>query len=401
MTTQAASNDGSAPMQDTLLDTSSKPTLASLAQQHLPIVVPWNPAQVIYPGQLFHSNLATSADPWSKSSPFLSGDDPNSKTPSRTVYLSADGGTSGSFKSTKTQCTTAKVDHESFEFTATVNLGFAKASASIQFDHDLSTNNDASLPFTILMMLCRPGGSESLLYEWEQDIKTSFRSSYRCGSVLLRQAAELSQEAQLLLKYNGGIEAFEKKYGDYFVLGYNLGADNQMMVSTSAQSMSQTERMALAVRVEFLFFDISFSYQIESHQASSNSSLRVTGYDTLSHSNLDKNQSWSSTSTVEFDRVRQESAKMKVLGSILPTRVEQRAREIGLPVSDRSKGIPLGSRSIPLPTGPYAPLAALEYEVDIDLCSKLVRSGLVVELVLAPVRSLRQVRYWMTEDDIV
>ncbi|CAD6884721.1 unnamed protein product [Tilletia laevis] len=375
MTTQAASNDGSAPMQDTLLDTSSKPTLASLAQQHLPIVVPWNPAQVIYPGQLFHSNLATSADPWSKSSPFLSGDDPNSKTPSRTVYLSADGGTSGSFKSTKTQCTTAKVDHESFEFTATVNLGFAKASASIQFDHDLSTNND--------------------------DIKTSFRSSYRCGSVLLRQAAELSQEAQLLLKYNGGIEAFEKKYGDYFVLGYNLGADNQMMVSTSAQSMSQTERMALAVRVEFLFFDISFSYQIESHQASSNSSLRVTGYDTLSHSNLDKNQSWSSTSTVEFDRVRQESAKMKVLGSILPTRVEQRAREIGLPVSDRSKGIPLGSRSIPLPTGPYAPLAALEYEVDIDLCSKLVRSGLVVELVLAPVRSLRQVRYWMTEDDIV
>ncbi|KAK0549217.1 hypothetical protein OC846_004171 [Tilletia horrida] len=363
------------PMDDTLAESSSKPSLATLAQQRLPIVVPWNPTQVIYPSQLFHSSLYTTPDPWSKSSPFMSEDDPQMKTPSRTVYLSADGGTSGTFRSTKTQCTTAKIDHESFGFTASVDLGFAKASASVEFDHDLSTNND--------------------------DIKTSFRSSYRCGSVFLRQAASLSEEAKRILKYDGGIDAFEKKYGDYFVLGYNIGADNQMMVSTNAQSMSQTERLALAVKVELLFFTISFSKDFSSHQESSSSSLRVTGYDTLSHSNLDKTQSWSSTSTVEFDRVQQESAKMRMLGSILPTRVEQKAREVGLPIGDLAKGIPLGARTAPSSTDPYAPLAALEFEVDKDLCSRLVQSGLVVELVLAPVRSLRQVRYWMVEDDVV
>ncbi|CAD6886563.1 unnamed protein product [Tilletia controversa] len=362
---------------DTFLE-SNKPTLASLAQQKLPIVVPWHAEQTIYPGQLFHSSLHTSSDPWSKTSAFitLEQEQEQGRTPSRIVYLSTDGGTSGSCKSTKTQSTVAKEDHESYGFTATLNLGFCSVSGSLKYDRHLSQNND--------------------------DIKTSVRASYRCGTVLLRQPPELSQEAQIELKYGGGIDAFEQKYGDYYLFGYNLGGDNSMMVSTNSMSMSLAERKTLSIKLETFLFDIEFTQHFDSAESSASASLRVTGYDTLTASILDDEKSWAASSTAEFDRMQRETARMRNLGSMLPTRVEQKAAELGLllgpagMVQQRLKS-DLAKRN----NTPFAPMAALEKTVDKELCDRLIKSCLVVELVLMPVRSLRQVRYWMTEDDII
>ncbi|KAL9933593.1 hypothetical protein V8E36_007769 [Tilletia maclaganii] len=363
---------------DTLMQ-SNKPSLSSLAQQKLPIVVPWHPEQTILPGQFFHSRLYTTPDPWSKESAFITEAEERAdvnKRQRRIVYLSADGGTTGSFKSTTTESTTNKQNHESYGFTATVDLGFAKASAGLQYDRHLSRNND--------------------------DIKTSFRASYRCGTVLMRTPPELSEEAKLILKYNGRIEAFEQKYGDYYVFGYNLGADNSMMVSTNSQSMSLNERKTLRVKVETFFFDINFTQHFDSAEASASASLRVSGYDTLAHSNMDREQKWAMSSTTEFAKVQAEMADMRNLGAMLPSRVEQKSAELGLligtkgAVEDRLKA-DLAKKN----NTPYAPLASLEKAITPELCDKLIKSCLVVELVLMPVRSLRQVRYWMTEDDII
>ncbi|CAD6898803.1 unnamed protein product [Tilletia controversa] len=363
---------------DTLLD-SNKPTLASLAAQRLPIVVPWHAKQTIYPGQFFHSRLYTASDPWSKSSAFSTAQDEEEQLPpdrSRIVYLSADGGTSGSFKSTKTQSTTAKEGHESYGFTATVDLGFCSASASLKYDSHLSTNND--------------------------DIKTSVRASYRCGTILLRHPPPLSEEAKLELKYGGGIEAFEQKYGDYFVFGYNLGGDNSMMVSTNSKSMSLAERKTLTVKVESFFFDIEFTQHYDSAEASASASLRVTGYDTLTASNLDDQQSWAASSSAEFDRMQRETARMRNLGATLPTRVEEKAAQLGLALGPSWLAAERTNESLAKRNRtPYAPPASLEKAVDRETCDRLIKSCLVVEIVLMPVRSLRQVQYWITEDDVI
>ncbi|KAK0543045.1 hypothetical protein OC846_006545 [Tilletia horrida] len=367
---------------DTLLLESGKPTLASLAQQHLPIVVPWHAKETIYPGTFFHSSRYTSPDPWSKEPAFIgleeerARSEPNSKR-RRVIYLSADGGTSGSYKSTTTQCTTDKQNHESYGFTATVDLGFAKASGSLTFDKHLATNND--------------------------DIKTSFRASYRCGTILLRDPPQLTLESQRILKYDGGIEAFERKYGDYYVFGYNLGADNSMMVSTNSKSMSLNERKTLTVKVETFFFDINFTEHFDSAEASASASLRCTGYDSLEGSVMDREQSWSASSTPEFARMQAEMQRMRLLGANLPSRVERRTADLGLLLGPDSIVKSRLSTDVLNKSNntPYAPLGTLEREVDQDTCDRLIKSGLVVELVLMPVRTLRQVRYWISEDDII
>ncbi|KAE8250066.1 hypothetical protein A4X13_0g4961 [Tilletia indica] len=358
---------------DPLLE-SNKPSLSALAEQRLPIVIPWHPEQVIYPGQLFHSRLSRTQNPWSKISPFIDTEQEQEtgRVPRRMVYLSADGGTSGSFKSTKSQSTTAKEDHESYGFTATVDLGFCSASGSLQYDRHLSTNND--------------------------DVMTSVRSSYRCGSVLLRQAPELTTEAQIELKYGDGLEGFEDRFGDYYLFGYNIGGDNTMMVSTNSQSMSLAERRTLSVKIESFFFDIEFTTHFDSAEASASASLRVTGYDSLLHTVIDQSQSWAASATADFDRMQRDTAKMRNLGSTLPTRVEKKAEEVGLLLSPTAV---FGDRAVKINNSPYTPIAALERDVDESLCERLVKSGLVVEMVLIPVRSLRSVQYWITEDDII
>ncbi|PWN86837.1 hypothetical protein FA10DRAFT_200815 [Acaromyces ingoldii] len=374
--------DGDRLLKEALADgqeiSSGKPTLQQLARQRLPITVPWSPGLDVYPGQTFHSRLYRTADPWAKRSPFEGWSGEHGAPLAcgqggQMVYLCADGGTTGTFRSAKTQSTVVKEDHESYGFSATVDLGFCNASGSLQYDRNISTNND--------------------------DIKTSVRSSYRCGSILMRTAPALSQEAGLALKYGDGIDEFEERFGDYVLFGFNLGADNAMMVSTSAASLSTQERKSLTVKATALLFDVEYTEHFDSSSYAATSALSINGYDTLAGTTLNQSTSWKSSASVEFDEVQRKTKSMRLLGDTLPSRVEAKAREAGLPLGrnnaegdDDAAGRGLVD---------FAPIAGLETAVDRDTCRRLFASGLVVEVVLMPCRSLRSVQKWMCSDDVI
>ncbi|KAK0562768.1 hypothetical protein OC844_002538 [Tilletia horrida] len=363
---------------------SSKPTIPHLAANHLPIVIPWHPEEVIYPGQLFHSELFQSPEPWSKTSPFIKPEEEDAaveegRLRSQLLFLSADGGTSGTFRSTKTEGSVVKENHESYGFTASVNLAICTASASLQYDKHLSQNDD--------------------------DVKTSSRASYRCGTVILRQPPALTTEAKLELKYGGGIEGFERKYGDYYLFGYNLGADNMMLVSTNTASSSMKERKTLSAKASFFLFDISYTQHFDSASASASAALSVSGYDTLEHTNINTASAWASAATTEFDGVIQQGAKMRSMGSQLATRVEDKVAELGLLMGSAATAETVmrlvESGALPAMDCIGRPSAHVERPITKEVCERLVKSNLVVELVLRPVRTLREVQYWMHEDDII
>ncbi|PWN43860.1 hypothetical protein IE81DRAFT_365491 [Ceraceosorus guamensis] len=355
---------------------SRKPSLAELASKRLPITVPWSSDHLLFPGQTFHSSLYKTADPWSKASPFedwTATELTNDSDVGQMMYLCADGGTTGTFKSAKTQSTVLKEDHESFGFTATVDLGFCTASGSLQYDRNISTNDD--------------------------NIKTSVRASYRCGSIILRRPPELSQESSLALKYGEGLTEFEAKYGDYFIYGYNLGADNAMLVSTNASSLSTQERKTLTVKAECFLFDVEFTEHFDSASYSASAALNITGYDTLSGSMLDEHTKWQASTSVEFDAVQRRSRTLRLLGDQLPSRVEDACEELGLRLGQGK-----ANRAESARTGlmqDFAPVAGLEKPVDRATCRRLMESNVIVEVVLMPVKSLRSVQEWMYSDDII
>lgn len=385
---------------------SSKPTLEQLARQRLPIVVPWNPGLAVYPGQTFHSFLYRTEDPWAKRTPFQGWSAEQDSSLScgkggQMVYLCADGGTSGTFRSAKTQNTITKVDHESYGFTATVDLGFCNANGTLKYDKNILTNNDVSAVCLIRATLLLPALKTYLA---SKDIKVSVRSSYRCGSILMRTPPLLSPEASLALKYGDGIEEFENVFGDYYLFGFNLGADNAMMVSTSTASLSNSEGKTLSVKATSLLLNVEHTEHFDTSSYSASSTLSINGYDTLAGTTLCRSTRWQGSASVEFDAVQRETRRMRLLGDTLPSRVEGKARSLGLPLGIRKVATNMdwvteggangdGSNAVSL--------SGQETAVDRDTCQRLFDSGLVIEMVLLPCRSLRSVQRWMYSDDVI
>lgn len=196
---------------------------------------------------------------------------------------------------------------------------------------------------------------------------------------------DLTDEAIITLKYDqGGISTFEQVYGDYYVLGYNLGGDHAMTVSTSSRSDERTEVRTLTAKAEAFLLNVDYTTQTSSSSSSGNADLRVVGYDTLSGSNMDRLTTWASSATLDFNRVQMETSDLLTMGDRLATRVEEcLCRVLGLPTGESTSRGPVQTR------------------IDRSTCKSLIESGLVVELVLLPVRQLRDVQAWMLEDDII
>ena len=231
-----------------------------------------------------------------------------------------------------------------------------------------------------------------------QSIKSTVGSSYRGGSVYLDHIPNLSDEAIIILKYDqDGIQAFETAYGDYYVLGYNIGADHAMTVSTSSRSNSKTEIKTLTAKAESFLLNVNYTTQTSSSSASGDADLNVIGFDSLSGTTMKRTTTWGASATLDFNKIQLDTSDLLTMGDRIATRVEQRLRDLGLPVGSFSQekndpdDVVTGSTELGPP----------RVTVGRDTCQALVESGLVVELVLLPVRNLRQVREWMLQDDII
>ena len=194
----------------------------------------------------------------------------------------------------------------------------------------------------------------------------------RAGSVGFARQPRLTTEAIITLKYDGGLSAFQARYGDYYVAGYKLGGDTALMISGSNASKKELEKFGITVKVEVLFIEASTTHTKDFATSSASSSLRLVGYDTLDY------QSWKAAEveghSLEASTLRVQAAEVITRSQALDIRVTEKLDELGIRDGDH---------------------------LDSDDCTKLTESGLVAELVLLPVSTLREVIEWVIEDDVI
>jgi hypothetical protein len=195
-----------------------------------------------------------------------------------------------------------------------------------------------------------------------QDQKKSLKSTWRSGTVFFDQAPSLSAEAIGVLT-SKGLEGFQKKYGDYYVAGYQLGADTAVMISTSECDRTKAERVAVKVEAQVAFWSAEHVENKFFRYATKSAMVNLSGFDTLSNSR------WKdSTLGTDLDGIRATAAYIANLAQDLPSRVDEKLRDIGL---DSDSVVTQGD------------------------CLNMCRSGIVVEIVLLPISRLRQVQLYI------
>jgi len=187
---------------------------------------------------------------------------------------------------------------------------------------------------------------------------------------MFEKAPYLNDDAIILLRFGGGIDAFEKVYGDYYVAGYNIGADTGLMCGESAQANSTVEKLSVKVEVTALLYTDTYTDSKFFSTAGESSSFSLAGFDTLSDLHVLEN----SMGGGGLNSLRQKATSLSAMADQLTSRVQAKLRNFGLYEKQ-----------------------ALSFE----MCEKICESGLVVELILLPINKLRDVVKWTKTDDVI
>lgn len=203
--------------------------------------------------------------------------------------------------------------------------------------------------------------------------KISVRATTRAGYVAFERQPLLTTKAIITIKYGGGISAFHERYGDYYVAGYRLGGNTGLMLSGSNAARKELEQFGVTLKVKVLFVEKAETWTKDEVISSQSSGLSLSGYDTLS------NQYWSlglghAGTGTDVKAVQQCAADVISESRTLESRIEDKLDDLNIVDGET---------------------------LSIEYCDDLIKSGLVVELVLLPVTSLRQVILWLQKDNII
>ena len=185
----------------------------------------------------------------------------------------------------------------------------------------------------------------------------------------MQRSPRLTTDAIKLLKYDGGYSSFCHRYGDYYLAGYRIGGETGILISASSFSSQQVETFGIKVTLEILFFEASKTWTQDFREFNSGRSLKLLGYDTLEGKNWN-----SSISGGGVDDFRAQTLSLVSRSQSLLNRME--ATLDGLEMVDGT-------------------------QLTNEQCDCLVAAGLVVELLLQPMHSLRDVKRWTMENNII
>lgn len=186
------------------------------------------------------------------------------------------------------------------------------------------------------------------------------------GRVLLDRPPKFSLEASTLLTQADGDARFRERYGDYYVYGYELGAEAGACISAESSTYSSAESLKITVTVKVLFVSASATHMETLEEHKSSASFTFSGFSTL------------------HGEVKSYPGVFPV-GSIAPTPVadliylQKKANEHVARVARLDHELQERMISLGLTGGAKLPLS---------LCGKVCRSGLVVQLLLAPFGNL-------------
>ena len=114
-----------------------------------------------------------------------------------------------------------------------------------------------------------------------QSEKTSIRASCRAGCIDLEAEPWLINDAIFELRHGEGFEGFCRRYGDYHVAGYRLGADTGMLLSSSASSHKEVDKYSITAKAKVLGLGPSKTWENNFQQFRQGRSIKLLGYDTL------------------------------------------------------------------------------------------------------------------------
>ncbi|EPS38192.1 hypothetical protein H072_8003 [Dactylellina haptotyla CBS 200.50] len=107
-------------------------------------------------------------------------------------------------------------------------------------------------------------------------------ASCRVGRIIINRTPSFSRKAIQLLNHHDGGARFREEYGDYYVYGYEVGADAGASLCAQSSSKDVDQVIKIRVKAKVLFFEaVSPDVVITDHESTSSASLIFTGYSTM------------------------------------------------------------------------------------------------------------------------
>ncbi|KAK0642162.1 hypothetical protein B0T16DRAFT_462167 [Cercophora newfieldiana] len=321
----------------------TRPSISVTAQAGHPFSVPWGRQVRCILAGLDSSRFKDAAGPWMAETPFDAD-----KALLGVVIPDAlgDGGlsTSGHYRDALSTSSSSNYDHLSASLG--VEIGYPCLSASVTAKYNKTVTED------------------------KNGVKASRNSSCRAGRVILDRTPVLSAQAISILRSEDGEAKFRSRFGDFYICGFALGADAGACMSASTESMTSEESLEITVKVKALFFEVEATYTETWSSASQSASISFSGYSTLDPSpepcslTLASGASPDDASYARNQQIIRDRATLYLAKvSTLQKQVWESLQHLGL-----THGAKLG----------------------LSDCTKLCRSGLVAELLLAPYARLNQ-----------
>ncbi|KAJ5646644.1 hypothetical protein N7490_003016 [Penicillium lividum] len=202
------------------------------------------------------------------------------------------------------------------------------------------------------------GQYDSNVNETKNAFQSSRNASFRLGRVILDRPPDFSLEASTTLTQPNGDSRFRERYGDYYIYGYELGADAAACISAESSTYSSKESLNITVTVKVLFVSASVSHKETFEEFKSSASFTFSGFNTL-HSEVQSHPGISSVA--DLINLQKQATEHMARVATLDQELQERMISLGLGGGTR---LPLSS------------------------CGEVCRSGLVVQLLLAPFANL-------------
>ncbi|KAJ6563948.1 hypothetical protein B0H19DRAFT_1258476 [Mycena capillaripes] len=316
---------------DTLLqDDPNLPSLPYQAYENVPIHIVWTRTPV----QLatgFDSTLATRPDmnPL-QNTPFVFKQSEKGAAPYQFSAYEAN----TSFRSTASSQGGSSYEHLELKGIVSVGGSFLGASGQAAFCRDVFNNHDAN--------------------------KVSVHSTQRVGIIKLAEQPEFTAHARTLLYDPRTRHSFRTAYGDYFVAGLCLGADNATLLSSSSGKDVRSEMKDIKVQAKLLGFTKTiYDKRTDEHSDERSFDIKYSGLDTL----RDYQETTQAADERGYEVVKVRAVQSVADGQGLMARVHGVMDELHL-----VEGATLTS----------------------DQLTEVCRSGLVVELLLMPYGGLKE-----------
>ncbi|KAI0147798.1 hypothetical protein GGR57DRAFT_244945 [Xylariaceae sp. FL1272] len=359
--------------------------ISQQAKQGLPLILPWG-RQAIRLGTTYHSRLQGTTNPWSDETPFVLSD--MHMIPKE---LHAEYGTTSTFKKVKTTRESETGDHLSLGFGIGVGLPFlASVSVKGTFDQHIQENKDSD--------------------------KISVNATCRAGTIEFQRQPRLTKEAIIEIKYGGGYEGLCDRYGDYYVSGYRLGGDTGILMSASGHSREQIDKYGVTATVEVLFVEVSKHWEKDFRTFSAGRQVRLLGYDTLDAKTWNRFRAagddvkemvaWAAKAPLREPSQNEKTNLKSLLGKAMEEEkeIDVLRGETGEDSVDADTHA-IMTRSESLLERIYEVLDRHGYENGQSLtfvqCEELLAEGIVIELLLEPMRRLRDVIHRRSEKNII